>query len=109
MMTVVTDVQLREGTERQWETVMRERMTAVKEQPGWVAGQLLRAENEPRRRVIVGTWRTRRLGSLAPRPAVRRDEMPTRPARRRAGKHLWHEVMVDARSGDEERSARRPR
>jgi heme-degrading monooxygenase HmoA len=55
MMTVMTDVRLREGAEQTWDTVMRRRMSAAQERPGWVGGQLLRVENEPSRRVIVET------------------------------------------------------
>ncbi len=100
MMTVVTSVRLREGMERKWDTVMRERMAAVKDHPGWVGGQLLQVENEPQHRVIVGTWRTR-----ADWEAWHRD--PQFDETRRAldplvdgpEKHLWHEVVVDARKG----------
>jgi heme-degrading monooxygenase HmoA len=56
MVTVVTHVPLKGGTEREWDAVMLERITAAKKQLGWVGGQLLRSSNG---RVIVGTWQTR--------------------------------------------------
>lgn len=59
MMTIVTHIQLKEGTEPEWDAVMRKRLAAAKKQPGWVGGQLLRPSDKPSRRVIVGTWRTR--------------------------------------------------
>jgi len=59
MVTIVTDVQLKEGSEQDWDAAMRERMEAAKKQPGWVGGQMLEPEDDPRRRVIVGTWETR--------------------------------------------------
>ena len=34
MVTVVTHVPLKGGTEREWDAVMLERMTAAKKQPG---------------------------------------------------------------------------
>ena len=55
MVTIVTDVQLKEGSEQDWDAAMSERMEAAKKQPGWVGGQMLEPEDDPRRRVIVGT------------------------------------------------------
>src|SRR5262245_55845231 len=59
MVTIVTEIQLKKGAEPKWDAVMRERMVAATEQPGWVGGQLLQPEDDPHRRVIVGTWRSR--------------------------------------------------
>jgi heme-degrading monooxygenase HmoA len=56
MISVVTHVPLKEGTEREWDTVILARMNAAKKQPGWVGGQLLRSPNG---RVIIGTWQSR--------------------------------------------------
>ena len=101
MVTVVTDIRLREGAEQKWDTVMRTRMTAAKDRPGWVAGQLLRVENQPSRRVIVGTWRTR-----ADWEAWHRDPHFTETRRQLDALvdgpegHAWHEVVVDARVGE---------
>jgi len=55
MISVVTHVPLKEGTEREWDTVMLARMNAAQKQPGWVGGQLLRSPNG---RVIIGTWQS---------------------------------------------------
>jgi len=38
MMTIVTHIQLKEGTEHEWDAVMRKRLAAAKKQPGWVGG-----------------------------------------------------------------------
>ena len=59
MVTIVTEIELRDGAEPKWDEVMRERMVAATAQPGWVGGQLLQPEGDPGRRVIVGTWRSR--------------------------------------------------
>jgi hypothetical protein len=38
MMTIVTRTEVKEGAERKWDAVMRERMAAAKGQPdGWAA------------------------------------------------------------------------
>jgi heme-degrading monooxygenase HmoA len=59
MMTVLTTSQLRPGGEEQWDAAMRERFESAQGRPGWVSGQLLTPEDEPRSRVIVGTWNSR--------------------------------------------------
>ena len=59
MMTILTEVRLKRGTEGDWDAAMRERMAAARKQPGWIAGQMLKPIDEPDKRVIVGTWRTR--------------------------------------------------
>src|SRR5713226_2993421 len=59
MMTIVTHVHLKEGAGHEWDAAMRTRLSAAKQRPGWVGGQLLRQSDKPDRRVIVGTWKTR--------------------------------------------------
>src|SRR5262245_66357992 len=108
MMTLVTDVRLREGMERKWDDVMSARMTAVKARPGWVGGQLLRVESEPRRRVIVGTWRSRadwEAWHRDPEFAATRRQLD--PLVEGPEEHVWKEVIVDVRNDEEqERTAR---
>ena len=59
MMTIITRVTLKEGSEPTWDAAMRERMTAAREQPGWIGGQIMIPLDGPNRRVIIGTWQTR--------------------------------------------------
>ena len=59
MVTIVTDVELKEGAERRWDAVMRQRMNQARKRRGWIGGQLLRSEEDPKRRLIVGTWKAR--------------------------------------------------
>jgi heme-degrading monooxygenase HmoA len=59
MMTIVTQVELKDGAEREWDAIMAARMTEAKKRTGWVGGQLLLSEEDPRTRVIVGTWKDR--------------------------------------------------
>ena len=97
MMTVVTHVPLKEGTEHEWDGLMRERLNAARKQPGWIGGQLLRSPNG---RVIIGTWQSRADWERWHRDPefteTRRqlDEMadgPTDPG--------WHEVVAEVRKG----------
>jgi len=98
MMTIVTHVHLKEGTGRDWDAAMRTRLSAVNKRPGWVGGQLLRPADNPNRRVIVGTWRTRANWEAwhhDPKFAETRQRLEgleSAPA-----EHWWHEVMLDVR------------
>ncbi len=97
MVTIVTHVPLKEGAEREWDTVIHERMAAAKRQPGWVGGQLLRSPNG---RVVVGTWRTQADWEVwhqtlaftkTRRQLIGLVDGPTEPG--------WHEVVLDVRAG----------
>jgi heme-degrading monooxygenase HmoA len=98
MMTIVTHVHLREGAGRDWDAAMRTRLSAAREAPGWIGGQLLRPADKPDRRVIVGTWRTR-----ANWEAWHHDPQFTETSQRLEGlerapaEHWWHDVVLDVR------------
>jgi len=98
MMTIVTHVHLKEGAGRDWDSAMRTRLSAVNKRPGWVGGQLLRPADKPDRRVIVGTWRTRRDWEAwhhdpqFTETRQRLDGLESAPA-----EHWWHNVMLDVR------------
>jgi heme-degrading monooxygenase HmoA len=59
MMTIVTHVTLKEGSEPEWDAAMRTRLAAVRGRPGWIGTQLLIPSDGLHRRVIIGTWQTR--------------------------------------------------
>ena len=59
MMTILTTVTLRQNGVAQWDRAMHERVRAASDMDGWVAVQLLRDVDEPRRRAIIGTWQSR--------------------------------------------------
>lgn len=97
MMTVVTHVPLKPGSEDEWDSLMLERMHAARKHTGWVGGQLLRSPNG---RVIVGTWQSRadwekwHHDPEFTETRQRLDEMadgPTDPG--------WHEVVAEVRKG----------
>lgn len=98
MMTIVTHVTLREGTEPEWDAAMRERLEAAKGQAGWVGGQLLIPLQSLNKRVILGTWETR-----ADWEAWHADEAFRETRLRLEGLEdgtpevWWHEVVLDVR------------
>jgi heme-degrading monooxygenase HmoA len=94
MMTIVTHVELKPGTEGEWDRTMHERLKAAESREGWVAGQLLRPIDKPHDRVIVGTWESRDHWAAWHRDATfretrqRLDGLEARPA-----EEWWHEVV----------------
>ena len=101
MMTIVTHVTLKEGSEPEWDTLMRERMFAARHQPGWISGQVLIPVDGLNRRVIVGTWQTR-----AHWEAWHNDPAFTETRRGLAGleatphEESWHEVIESVGQSD---------
>ena len=98
MMTIVTHVTLKQGSEPEWDAAMRERLEAARNQPGWIGGQLLRPADEPDARVIVGTWESRdHWAAWHDAPAFqetreRLEGLQTGPAQM-----TWHEAVLDRR------------
>ena len=98
MKTIVTHVHLRPGAGRDWDAVMRRRLSAARKQPGWVGGQLLRSADNEDKRVIVGTWRTRadwegwHHDPQFAETRQRLDGLESAPA-----EHWWHDVVLDVR------------
>ena len=99
MMTIVTHITLKPGSEPEWDSAMRERLERVKEHRGWVAGQLLIPLDGLNQRVIIGTWQSRadweawHADPTFAETRKRLDGLEEQPP-----KHWWHEVIVDERS-----------
>jgi heme-degrading monooxygenase HmoA len=100
MLTVITRLTLNEGAEEEWDTTMNDRLRAAEDQPGWIGGQLLKPLEQPRERVIVGTWQSREhWENWHDEPAFRQtrerlDGLQTGPA-----EMVWHEAVLDRRGG----------
>jgi heme-degrading monooxygenase HmoA len=98
MKTIVTHVHLKPGAGRDWDAVMRKRLAAARQRPGWVGGQLLRPVDKEDVRVIVGTWRTRadwdgwHHDPQFAETRQRLDGLESAPA-----EHWWHDVVLDVR------------
>jgi heme-degrading monooxygenase HmoA len=98
MMTIVTHVTLREGCEPEWDAVMRDRLTAARDQPGWIGGQLLIPLDAANERLIVGTWQTRAAWEAWHNDSAfmaTRTQMEGLEAA--PGRHVWYEVIEDVR------------
>ena len=98
MKSIVTHVHLKPGAGRDWDAVMRRRLSAARTRPGWVGGQLLRPADTEDKRVIVGTWRTRadwdgwHHDPTFAETRERLEGLETVPA-----EHWWHDVVLDVR------------
>ncbi|MGH7391301.1 MAG: antibiotic biosynthesis monooxygenase family protein [Candidatus Rokuibacteriota bacterium] len=97
-MTIVTYVTLKEGAEPHWDTAMRERLTAARDQPGWIGGQLLTPLDELNKRVIVGNWLTRAAWEAwHTDPAFKGTRARLEGLEAAPSQHSWHEVIEDIR------------
>jgi heme-degrading monooxygenase HmoA len=99
MMTIVTRMTLKEASEPEWDAAMRERLDAARHKPGWIGAQLLIPLDDLRKRVLIGTWKTR-----ADWEAWHRDPAFAETRKRLEGleaapsEEWWHEVILDARA-----------
>ena len=98
MMTVLTSVTVREGTEPEWDRVMGDRLVDASRRDGWIRGAILMPLDGMNQRVILGTWRSRadweawHQDPAFTATAARLDALQTASA----GPH-WHEVVADAK------------
>jgi heme-degrading monooxygenase HmoA len=100
MMMIVTHVTLKQGSEPEWDETMRERLSAVSEQPGWIGGQLLVPLDAPDQRVIVGTWEAREdWEAWHDDESFKQTRAKLDGLERAPSRHEWHEVIEDWRSG----------
>jgi heme-degrading monooxygenase HmoA len=101
MMTIVTHVTLRQGSEPDWDAAMRARLAAVKGQPGWIGMQLLIPADAIHKRVIVGTWQTRAHWETWHRdPAFAETRARLEGLEAQPRQEWWHEVMLDLRASE---------
>lgn len=99
MLTIVTHLTLKEGTEPEWDAAMRERLNAAKERPGWVGGQLLIPLDGMNRRVIIGTWQTRSdWEAWHTDPAFAETRQRLADLEAAPAESWWHEVILDHRA-----------
>jgi heme-degrading monooxygenase HmoA len=100
MMTVITRVSLKAGTEAEWDKAMRERLGNVQDQQGWVGGQMLIPAEGPNKRVIVGTgmsrgdWEAWHDDPAFKDTRERLEELQDKP-----DEMEWFEVAIEAREG----------
>jgi heme-degrading monooxygenase HmoA len=94
MEAVITRVVVKEGARSEWETVMRERMTAAESSEGWIGGSILGPEDDVHARTIVGLWETRNAWERWHEdPAFRETAERLKDLESDAGTATWHEVV----------------
>lgn len=95
MMTVITETTLKPGQEQEWDRAFEERLRAAKQQPGWVDTQLLIPEDEPNKRIVVGTWRSRDdWERWHETPPFRQTREPLNRSSMDDGRPEWHKVQA---------------
>jgi heme-degrading monooxygenase HmoA len=98
MMTIVTQVTLREDGVEQWEQAMQSRVDAAQDRPGWVAVQLLRPVDQPRTRTIVGTWESREdWAAWHDDEAFRETRTQLEGLQERPSETVWYDVVAGLR------------
>jgi len=98
MMTVITRVTLRAGTELEWDEAMRERLGAARAQAGWIGGQMLIPLDGLNQRVIVGTWETRAdWAAWHEDPAFQATRARMEELQEETDQLEWFEVAIEAR------------
>jgi heme-degrading monooxygenase HmoA len=94
MEAVITRVVLNDGAQSEWESVMRDRMTAAESSDGWIGGSILTPEDDSSSRVILGLWQSRAdWERWHDDPAFRDTAERLRGLESDAGTAGWHEVV----------------
>jgi heme-degrading monooxygenase HmoA len=100
-MTVITHHALRDDeAAREWDATMYDRLTAARDQPGWIGGQLLQAANDQTLRTIVGTWESREhWQAWHGEDAFRETRERLEGLQSRPSETTWYEVIEERRGG----------
>ena len=100
-VTVMTHVALRdEPAAQEWDSAMYERLSAARDQAGWIGGQLLCPVNDRRLRTIVGTWETREhWEAWHNEEAFRETRERLEGLQARPAETSWYEVVEERRGG----------
>lgn len=100
-VTVIAHHVLRDETAAQeWDAAMYERLSAARNQPGWIGGQLLRAINDRMLRTIVGTWESRDAWeSWHGEDAFRETRERLEGLQSRPSETAWYEVIEERHGG----------
>lgn len=98
MMTIVSQVILKEGAEPAWDEAMRERLAAARHRSGWIGGQILIPLDGVNKRLVVGTWQTRAAWEAWHNdPAFLETRKRLEGLEAAPSQQWWHEVIEDAR------------
>lgn len=96
MMTIVSLVTLKQGSEPEWDAAMRERFAAAKSVSGWNGGQICMPADRLDQRLIVGTWETRaHWEAWHGDPAFAETRVQLEGLQDEPADVRWHEVIFD--------------
>lgn len=96
MKTVITETTVKEGQEGAWDAAYRERLEDARRQPGFVGMELLIPEDQPRLRVVVGTWQSQAAWSAWHETDIfRRTRERMNAATTDDGTPRWYEVRTE--------------
>src|SRR4029450_621943 len=110
MTRIVTEVELKDGAEQEWDAIMAARMTEAKKRSGWVGGQLLASEENQKKRVIVGTWKSRAdWEEWHQDPLFEETRRQLDALVQGVEQHAWHNVLLDVRRSRAAASSTRAR
>jgi heme-degrading monooxygenase HmoA len=100
MMTVVTHVVLKQGSEPEWDAILRERLEAARDRKGWLGAQLLMPLDALNERVIIGSWETRAdWEAWHDDPAFQDTRERLEGLQEEDRERVWYEVLADLRGG----------
>jgi quinol monooxygenase YgiN len=99
MMAIVSFVTVRAGSEGEWYDLISDNLESASRHPGFVRGQVMTQTDEPTRRCLVGTWRSRADQEEwinSPELAGRRERLQA--LQEGPATSVWHEVAraIDA-------------
>jgi heme-degrading monooxygenase HmoA len=98
MVTVVTQVRIKDGREGEWDDVFAKRVQAAREQHGFEFVQLCRPDGAAGERVIVGTWQTHDdWKSWHDDPAFLETREELEEIDQESNRSQWYEVVVEER------------
>jgi heme-degrading monooxygenase HmoA len=101
MMTIVTQVTLKEGSEPDWDAAMHARLASVRGRAGWIHTQVLIPNDGINKRVIVGTWQTRADWEAWHKdPAFAETRARLNGLEAAPSQESWHEVLLDLRASE---------
>ncbi len=75
MIRIIIERILAEGLEAHYEEAARAALMTTMAQPGFISGESLQDLGQPNRRIVLGTWRSRREWEAWFRSSERRDCM----------------------------------
>jgi heme-degrading monooxygenase HmoA len=96
MVTVITETTLQSGEGAAWDRAFQERLRHARTQPGWIGLELLIPQDDPNKRVVVGTWKCRDDWSIWHQTETfQRTREAMNAATKQDGDERWFDVVTE--------------